>query len=196
MPTNRPIPPAAEQADKRAILWPLIRATGRRGQPITVAALRNATGGRRMAPTTVRGYLLALTAGGVLTPEGVGVWRLNADPGPEVPRLNRAGRPTAGARPDRLWAVMPILKDFSARDLAVNTNTAGLEITERYCAGYCRALERAGILHGTPATLHSPRRWTLITSRRTGPLAPVPRGDGTVYDPNTGATVGRGGDRA
>ena len=108
--------------------------------------------------------------------------------GPRGPMERR--RPVRNSLNARLWRAMrlkgkftiPALLELAARD----------EKNPRHGAEkLLRALERAGYVTrlarrepGTSPTSNGHVRWSLIND--TGSLPPMPRRDGTVFDPNTG----------
>ncbi len=116
-------------------------------------------------------------------------------PGPRGPMARR--RPVRKSLAARLWRAMRLKGKFtipSLLELAVRDEKQPRSLAERYL----RALERAGYVHrlptrepGTSPTSNGFVRWSLI--RDTGDLAPIARGDGTMFDPNTGETVPCGG---
>lgn len=125
-----------------------------------------------------------------LTPEGAAAREagLVIRSGPRGPMARR--RPVRNSLQARLWRAMrvkgkftiPALLELAARD----------EKNPRHAAEkFIGALERAGYLlrlsrrePGTSPTSNGFVRWSLI--KDTGDLPPMPRRDGTLYDPNTG----------
>lgn len=111
--------------------------------------------------------------------------------GPRGPMQRK--RPVRNGLATRLWRAMrlkgkftlPALLELATRDETQAESTAGR---------YLRALERAGYVMrlsrretGTSMTSNGFIRWSLI--RDTGEQAPIARGDGSVYDPNTGEVM-------
>jgi len=128
-----------------------------------------------------------LTDGGE-TAQGAGLVIKSGPRGP-MPRK----RATRNSLTSRLWRAMRLKRKFTIPDLlelAARDEKYPRNMAERLV----RALADAGYLHGlgtrqkgTSPTSNGFRRWTLI--RDTGPLPPIRRGDGTLYDPNTGETI-------
>jgi hypothetical protein len=111
--------------------------------------------------------------------------------GPRGPMTRR--QPARNSLRKRLWRAMRLKKKFTINSLLIDA--ARDEKSPVSAAGYfVRALERAGYLmrmprreQGTSPTSNGYLRWSLL--RDTGPLTPLLRSDGTVFDPNTGETL-------
>ena len=114
--------------------------------------------------------------------------RLEIKSGPRGPMERK--RPPRDSLRKRLWRAMRQEKKFTINALLIN---AVRDETSAYSAAghYVRRLERAGYLMrlprreaGSSLTSNGFLRWSLVND--TGPLPPLPRRDGSVYDPNTG----------
>lgn len=89
---------------------------------------------------------------------------------------------------NRIWRAMRMLRPFTFVDIETTA-----EASRRYVSNYCWALHRAGYLRRTEAkSTGGPGRstayWLLI--RDTGPMPPMRRRDGTVYDVNEECVYG------
>lgn len=96
---------------------------------------------------------------------------------PTVP--NAHIKPNSSRR--KAWIAMRILRLFSLSDLQIS-----VEISEENVKKYVRYLLEAGYLRVTRKRLNGStdcNTYQLI--RNSGPLAPVPRRDKTVFDPNS-----------
>jgi len=179
----------------RDAVWQALRSLA---APATAAEITRAAG----APHgTVCRFLRALRAAGIAERDGA-AWRLLRDTGPTAPALRPDGTPTqAGAKQDRMWRSMQMLRRFTARDIAVGASIEGAPINERVAMDYLRLLTAAGYLAAS-ADVHN--RWTgarvFRLIRRTGPRAPViqrAQQDGRtvrrVWDPNLRQLMQAGG---
>jgi len=111
--------------------------------------------------------------------------------GPRGPMERK--RPARNSFRGRLWRGMRLKRKFSIPGL-LELAAKGEKSPDTAAGSYIRALERAGYLTrlprrepGTSLTSNGYLRWSLI--RDTGPLPPMPRRDGTVFDPNTGEVM-------
>jgi hypothetical protein len=174
--------------DARQVIWVAIRA---RSTPFTTAMLAQQA---RLNETTVRTYLRALAAGGILSIESgdaPSVYALARDVGHRAPRLRNDGTPVEmGRGRQAAWIGMRIQKRFTARDLHLST---GIAISD--AKSYCQYLAKAGYLRvadkGGPGKLAT---YMLDPRRDSGPLAPQVTRVRCIYDPNTQSIVWPGPD--
>ena len=150
---------------------------------------------------TIKGYLTGLVKAGYVKrlgqlKDGAGLWKaglyeLVRDVGPVAPRVRRDGKtPVAGAIQDQLWRTMKIIKEFTAKDLAIHASTEQVNVSLSRSRAYCHYLMRAGYL----AVIHagakgSPTVYLFMRSRNTGPRPPIVQQLGQVFDPNTNKVV-------
>lgn len=173
--------------DTRARLWPAIRAAAQRPEGVTAAEARKELKAPLPGLSTVRGYLYALEAAGILRrsdyrPSGL---VLATDPGPEAPRVTSAGTPNRAAqRREALWRTLWILRGgFTHTELAAAASTDKVFIRSTIARRYCRGLAAAGYLRLGPPRIGA-CTYVPVPARKTGPLPPIVHADGTVTDPN------------
>jgi hypothetical protein len=158
--------------DARQAIWDEIRGvTG-----FTLAELSNAT---KIHPATVRSYLAALTAGGIVTRTEDGVYAVVHDVGLHAPRLRPDGtRVEMGAGRGAAWRAMRVLKRFTVRELHNASGAAESDIKSfvGYLAkaGYLRVIDKG----------HPGKGATYAIARDSGPRAPQVTRLKIVWDPN------------
>jgi len=179
----------------RAEIWATVRALHTAGMDISAPAVRD----QMQAPPAgclerIRAYLRALVQTGHLAPlprpeAGPGAYQLVRDTGHEAPRVRLDGTEILiGTGRERMWAVMRVLRDFTALDLAVHASVDGNVVAEREAQDFCQRISRAGFLH-----IVQPGRWRLNAARWRGPRPPQIRRDKHVVDPNTGSVYSPSG---
>ncbi|MCE7520353.1 hypothetical protein LZG37_19630 [Halomonas titanicae] len=146
----------------------------------------------------VRDYLNGLENGGYLA--RIDVPRKSGEPvqytiikdvGVEAPRVRKDGStPTGGLGREQMWRTLKIVGDCTARELADAATTPKVEIAETTANEYLRFLAAAEyvaiIRPGSPGVM---TRYRLVSSRWTGPRAPMIQRTKQLYDPNTGEVV-------
>ncbi|MEW6427295.1 MAG: hypothetical protein AB1568_04585 [Thermodesulfobacteriota bacterium] len=171
--------------DTRQAVWDAIRgATG----PFTARGIADCT---RLGRDTVRDYVTGLRRAGYIEVAGLdgGItgstyYRLTKDAGAEAPRLRKDGSEvTQGRGREQMWVAMRILRDFSARDLAVHASTEECIVAEATAADYCHHLHRAGYLN------RNGNRYRWVAARYTGPKPPMIQRVKQVYDQNIGKVM-------
>ena len=159
----------------------LVEASGRNRRQVSNAAAKLVE--RGLIERIDRGCFRLTVDGEKAQAEG-----LEIKSGPRGPMVRK--RPVRDSLRTRLWRAMRLERKFTLAALLVHAVRD--EKSPASAAGhYLRALERAGYLMrlprrepGTSVTSNGFLRWSLVND--TGPLPPLPRGNGTVYDPNTG----------
>lgn len=195
--SRRPVDQIAGSGDVegRQAIWEAIRA---QDGPFIVPDLFGETS---ISPHTIRSYLRALAAAGILErtehPERAGLrdsvtWRLIEDEGFYAPRVNRNGvRVTQGLGVEQMWRTMRMLKEFSSRDIALHASTDTVRVTDETARSYCSMLMTYGYLRcirkATPR-----RRATYRLVRNSGPLAPQIQRVKQVFDPNSKTVYRKG----
>lgn len=181
----------------RQAMWETLRAIHTDGQPITVDGVWAG-----MTVTTpksrVRDYLTGLEKAGYIL-RAPGPYRpaqtinftLIRDEGVEAPRVRKDGStPTGGLGREQIWRTLKIIGDCTARELADAATTPTVEIAETTANEYLRFLAAAEyvaiIRPGSPGVM---TRYRLVSSRWTGPRAPMIQRTKQLYDPNTGEVV-------
>ncbi|SES24308.1 hypothetical protein SAMN04487958_110113 [Vreelandella subterranea] len=146
----------------------------------------------------VRDYLNGLEKGGYLARKDVPrksgepvQYELVKDVGVEAPRVRKDGStPTGGLGREQMWRTLKIIGDCTARELADAATTPQVVIAEPTANEYLRFLAAAEyvavIRAGGPGVL---TRYRLVSSRWTGPRAPMIQRTKQLYDPNTGEVV-------
>lgn len=140
----------------------------------------------KLHESSIRDYLTALTNGGYLdlllkAPRfGGNIYMQIKDCGVDAPRLKKDGTPvTQGQGQQYMWNAMPILKTFSAYDLALNASTDDVTISVQTAISYITALCKAGYLVGL-----AEQRYQLLPGKWTGPHPPQIQRTKQIYDPN------------
>ncbi len=99
-----------------------------------------------------------------------------------APRVRRDGSPvTQGAGQENMWRSMKMLNAFSAQELALAASADNVTVSTGTARSYICMLAKAGYLKKTG---DEPARWVLLSTKRTGPLAPMVQRIKHVYDPN------------
>ena len=99
-----------------------------------------------------------------------------------APRVRKDGSPvTQGSGQENMWRSMKMLNAFSTSELAVASSSDDVAVSEGTAKSYITMLVKAGYLRKVS---EGPSRWVLLTSKRTGPLAPMVQRVKHVYDPN------------
>lgn len=140
----------------------------------------------RLGIDTVREYVSGLEAAGyvrkIAKQVSVGVpvqWELVIDAGNEAPRVRRDGSPVIqGQGQENMWNAMRILRDFTARELAVAASMPNCLVREASAADYVKHLHQAGYLR------KNGKRYLFLPGAYTGPLAPMIQRTKRVWDPN------------
>jgi len=101
--------------------------------------------------------------------------------GIEAPRVRKNGTLIPPTGRQRMWRIMPILKDFSIRDLASTASLPEAPVSPHEAQYYVDWLARAGYLRSSGAG-----RWTIVPAMRRGPRAPQIQRIRRLLDPNTG----------
>jgi len=183
----------------REAIWAAIRR-------LRVFTATDLWGETNCSKDTIREYLTGLRAAGIVeyyhdTEKGATVHRLARDGGVEAPRVRRDGSEvTSGRGRENMWRTMRVLKEFSARDLAVQASTDDVQIAELEAKSYIHYLHKAGYLAITveskPGSATTPgrvARYRFVASRYTGPKPPQVQRVKQVYDPNQRKVVWKGG---
>ena len=165
--------------ESRQAVWDAIRRMRR----FTVPVVRDET---LLKTDTVRDYILGLEAAGyvrkITESSGVGVparWELAKDAGSEAPRVRRDGTPVIqGQGRENMWNAMRILRDFTARELAVAASMPNCRVKELTAEDYIKHLHRAGYLRKNGS------RYMFLPGAYTGPMAPMIQRTKRVWDPN------------
>lgn len=99
-----------------------------------------------------------------------------------------------------MWRTMRILKEFSAKDLAIQASTETVKVAEGEAKTYVHYLHKAGYLvivsphrSGNRSMTGKLARYRLIISKFSGPKPPVIQRIKQVFDPNAGKVVWKGG---
>lgn len=145
---------------------------------------------------TVRSYIQSLDKAGYL--ERIAgadhfeeqTLRLTKDTGIEAPAVTRQGKAsTAGQGNEAMWRTLRILGTLSARQLAEHAS-ATVTVSLWSARSYLKWLNRAGyveLLAEKPGDRNA--RYSLLSSRYTGPRPPMVQRGGRLYDPNLGKVV-------
>lgn len=147
---------------------------------------------------TVGDYVLRLVRAGILAvvaEDGGATGKANiyqlVKPQSDTPRPRRDGTlaEQGGAR-EQMWRTARIIKEFSARDLAIQASTEECMVNPRDALDYCHYLLKAGYLAVKQAAAPGvPAVYRFLPSRYTGPKAPMVQRVKAVFDPNTGEVV-------
>lgn len=189
----------------RDAIWNAIRATkGKDGHPnqhFTARTIRGETGATL---ATVREYLTGLHRSGYIEAVGksypdtgkiaANIYQLVRDNGIEPPKVRRDGTEiTQGRAQENMWRTMRVLKNFSAKDLAIQASTEEIPVAETAAKDYCSNLHKAGYLQLTsPGTPKAQARYYFPAKSYTGPKPPMVQRINQVYDPNTKKVVWKG----
>jgi len=184
--SQKPIDQRSPLASRDA-LWAAIR----RLKIFRYDEVRRETGCSR-STTTV--YLAGLTAAGYLQLDAESRYVLVRDVGVDVPKVNRDGSDNLqGKGREQIWTVLPILKEFSIRDVALHASTEIVPVSESTVKEYLKYLHKAGYLRASresrPGNAGQPIRYRFLQSKYTGPKAPMIQRVRQVFDPNTGKVM-------
>lgn len=142
---------------------------------------------------TVRDYVMRLLRGGyieVAADDGgstgrAKVYRLVKRQA-EAPHLRRDGSVASqGSARDQMWRTAKIIKEFTAKDLAIQASTEECQVEEADAKNYCQYLRKAGYLAVKRAS--QPGRqavYRFLATKNTGPKAPMIQRVRAVFDPN------------
>lgn len=141
-------------------------------------------------------YLTGLVAAGLLSLES-GSYTLVRDTGVDTPKVNRDGSDSLQGRGQlHMWTVLPILKEFSALDVAIHATTETVQVSELAAKDYLSHLYKAGYLavsrKGRPTGKRGAgclTRYRFLAFKYTGPKPPMVQRVKQVYDQNTGRVV-------
>lgn len=172
----------------REAVWKAIREL----KTFTVQDLNRVSGETVAA---ARDYVHGLCAAGFVEPAGTsdgpsghpGAFKrakfsLIKDQGVDAPRVRKDGTIVPEPGRDRMWRVMRILKEFSIRDLSVQSSLPEAPVAEGEAGFYCLYLARAGFLY----EIEPNKRFRFLPSQYTGPRSPMIRRVREVIDANTG----------
>lgn len=185
----------------RAAIWATIRALHKAG---TSWSVRDLYVVNTLGVDTIRDYVVGLHAAGYV--EAVGtvyiatsrknatLYRLLRDTGLEAPRVRKDGTEvTQGRGRENMWRTMPILQEFTGRDLAIAASTEEHPVAESEAETYCQVLARAKYLivveKGRP---NHPTRYRQLPAKHTGPKPPQVQRVKQLYDPNLKKVVWEG----
>jgi len=196
------------QDETRDAIWAAIRRFGRNNETFSVRDIANVT---RLGIDTIRDYLTGLTAAGYLESAGTvyipgsrkqaATFRLVRDCGVDAPRVRKDGSEIIQGRGrENMWLTIPILQEFSARELAFSASTEAHRVAESEAECYCSYLARAGYIAvvvpgkpGSKTTAGTTTRYRHRPSKYTGPRPPMIQRVKQVYDPNIRKVVWTGG---
>jgi hypothetical protein len=197
----------ARKPGKRQQIWQQIRA---QSASFTVTSLADAA---KVHRDTVKTYVQCLLAGGVIEQTGEQpvvpqpfrkvttqfahvVYKLVKDSGFEAPRYDRDGKPvTQGLGREQMWRTMKMLTSFTYRELAMTASTEEVPVSEVDAKDYCNYLSKAGYLavmkpgKGGSGDKVATAIYRFVTSKNSGPKAPMIERMKIVFDPNLGKIV-------
>jgi len=179
-----------QPSECRQAVWDEIRRQAEHG-PFSCREVADCT---RLHLDSVRTYMTGLCNAGLLArvsrplPEShkTQYYCLNAKAGHLAPRVRRDGTPvTQGMSRQYMWNVIPILKNFTSRDLAYNASTPAHTVAESDAVDYITHLAKAGYLvHAKICKSGEKQLWKLRHGMWTGPQPPQVQRTKQVYDPN------------
>jgi hypothetical protein len=190
--------------ESRDAVWAEIRIQAPHGS-FSAREIANAT---MLGVDTVRDYMVGLCNAGYLAktsppmPDSFRAqyYKLEKDCGIEAPRVRRDGTEISQGRGrENMWRTIRILKDFSARDLAVHSSTEEVIVSEEDARCYIHFLHKAGYLKLTsPASAgrvstSKLARYRFLAAMFTGPKPPQIQRVKQVFDPNRNEVVWKGG---
>jgi len=191
--------PVSEMAGRKmrgnACYWRVVLELHRAQGTFTVSDVEQQTSAPRK---TISDYLNRLLRAGILGCVGDGGGKTGQaklysllKPQSDPPRVRRDGTISQGnpAR-DQMWRTAKILKQFSAKDLAIAASTEECVVNERDAKDYLKYLRLAGylaILRPSKPGLLAVYRF--LSSKNTGPRAPMVQRVKTVWDPNINKMV-------
>jgi hypothetical protein len=167
--------------------WAVIRKLGEFTRQDVIFELSKEFGDNVNADT-IKSYIQRLTRGGFVVSAGrkrtndghsLYIYKLIKDIGNTAPRLKADGSLSLnGAVNESLWRTMKILGTFNLAELQAAASTDTVQPSADSTREYCEHLRRAGYLRLKRG------RYTALTSRYTGPQAPIVTKVDTVYDQN------------
>ncbi|WP_107495299.1 hypothetical protein [Thalassobius sp. I31.1] len=168
-------------------IWLAIRRLKR----FTVTDIVNETDINRK---TVTDYVKRLTAGKYLVEqpdfESSKAYELIRDGGVHAPRLRPDGAPVVqGTGNINMWRTIRMVKQFTPRDLALQSSTEEVGVTEATARTYCTMLLKAKYLRVIQKAVPGKRQAIYRFVRDTGPLPPQIQRVKQVYDPNINEVV-------
>lgn len=171
-------------------LWSAIR----RLKEFTFAQVRLET---NCSFSTVKEYLAGLTAAGYLELHPEKLYTLERDIGVNAPHVRKDGSECVqGKGREQIWTVLPILKEFSIREVRVHASTELVPLSHGTVKEYLRFLYKSGYLvvarESRPGHKHGTgqqRRYRFVQSKYTGPKPPMIQKSKQVFDANTGQVV-------
>lgn len=174
--------------DPRAAVWRAIR------ERRDAFAVREVGEAAKIDDDTVRSYLKALVAAGILRRAGrrevkpgtaAHLFKVKARPPRETPRVNAAGEPIEpqGLGNEALWRTMKRLGRFRVAELCLMARTERAAPTEAAAKSYLGFLARAGYVR------REGRFWLFVRSADPGPKPPMVQRVKQLYDPNSGRVV-------
>lgn len=175
--------PVGPKSLRRDVIWAEIR----KQREFTRRSLGEAT---NISKGTISDYLQALKAAGVVrhtgaAKDGAYLFTLVKDRGVRAPQPRKDGSEVKQiSANEAMWNAMRLLKQFTARDLALHASTEVSSVSEKNAAGYCWHLTKArylGIV--TFGRSHKPAVYRFV--RFTGPKPPMILRTGQVFDANT-----------
>ncbi len=102
-----------------------------------------------------------------------------------APQPDYPGRPQNRNKAlQNMWNTMRRMSSFTPRDIVVQSNTPGVDITLRAAQNYCQILLKADYLLVVQKAQPPKRLARYRLKDNTGPDAPVIRREPQVYDPN------------
>ncbi|WP_039017321.1 hypothetical protein [Halocynthiibacter namhaensis] len=163
-------------------VWLVIR----RLKQFTVTNITDETGINRK---TVTDYVKRLEAGKYLAKqddfEVTKRFTLIRDGGVHAPRLKLDGKPVVqGTGNLNMWRTIRMVNQFNPRDLALQSSTDEVGVTEATARTYCTMLLKAGYLRVLQKAVPNKRQAIYKLIRNTGPLPPQIQRVKQVYDPN------------
>ena len=114
-------------------------------------------------------------------------WELIKDAGINAPRVHQDGKEvTQGRSREQMWQSMRILKEFSAKDLAIAASTPAINVPEHTAKDYVYNLHKSGYLKLTTRAKNSGglSRYRLLPSMYTGPKPPMVQRIKQIFDAN------------
>jgi hypothetical protein len=170
-----------KMADRPAI-WSLIRKTSESFTSLTLSSEL------KIDRKIITPYLKTLCMAGFIKQDSlenkVGkTIHYNFVEGPSTaPRVRKNGEIIKhGSGQDNMWRSMKILKTFNAHFLAIHSSVGDVSVTIDTAKSYIKMLQRAGYLRALPTV---PVSWVLLSSKNTGPHAPMVQRVKQVFDPN------------
>lgn len=172
---------------KRDAMWAAMRQLG----SFSLMDVSRAAGVTEPAATD---YVKALVRAGIVADAGEAVmgprgrtrklYRLARDMGIDAPRVAKDGRILPPSGRQRMWRVLGILKEFSARDLAATASLPEAPVAVSEAEYYCAWLARGRYLRPAEAG-----RFVAVEAMRTGARAPLIQRIRRLVDANTGEVM-------